>query len=262
MTDGGAVYSKPDFDAPVSDYLPFKSKLWVTKKAVPGVGGLGLFHHVRYKDKAGFVVDTDIRITSKDVDSTDVPKKKSAHQHHEKKTSSVDDEKVDGRETVFFKRYVGGALALVNFTEKFSGQKFSDQMLMYGLRMSGPGTLFDGPPLDVNIWFSVQKPGYYSKFTSTPPQGFLMFGDFMVVLPFYEGTNTMVTYGLGAMWTYTSYKVQVKNSRFDSQEFRIGADLGLGVTHRFGRYAVKGDVKYYYEKTQYLGWIASFQTEY
>ena len=281
MTDGGSVYSQPDFDAQVADYLPFKAKLWVTKKAVSGNGGLGLFHRVRYKDKSGYMVDTDIRLNAKG-EADPVPNKKTAANSSAARSAKTRDPEVEpakrerdrerarekpgsGAEAgdpLYFKRYLGGALSLVNYTEKFQGNKFSDKMTMYGLRMSGPGTLFDGPPLDLNVWFSLQKPGYYSKFASGSPQGFLLFGDLMAVLPFYENHSFMVTYGMGLMWTYTNYKVMIKNSRFDSQEFRIGVDFGVGLTQRFGHYAAKLDVKYYYEKTQYFGYIASFQVEY
>lgn len=261
-TDGGAVYSGPDFDERVSDYMPFKTKLWATKKAIAGRGGLGLFYKVRYKSKSGYMADTDIKLLDKGkgegkTDTSDAKKSK-------KKSGFGDDEedKHSGDEPLYFRRYIGGAVALVNFTEKFSGKKLSDSMLMYGLRMSGPGTLFDGPPLDVNIWFSMQKPGYYNKFTAAAPSGFLMFGDLGVTLPFFEGKDTLVHYGLGLMWVYTNYKVQVKSSHFDSQEFRIGATVDLGVTQRFGQYAVKVDGKYYYEKTQYFGGILSLQVEY
>lgn len=241
----------------------------MSRKAVPGTGGLGLFHHVRYKDKAGFMADTDIRIFEKESEPapaerhTDKPAKTVTKKMHSKAfASSEDEEALRKAEPLYFSRYVGGALAMVNFTEKFSGQKLHDRMTMYGLRMTGPGVLIDGPPIDFNIWLSLQKPGYYSGFTSEPVTGFLLFGDTMVLLPFVEWKNSLINYGPGIMWTYTNYKVKVKNSKFDSQEFRVGLDFGLGYAYRFRPYAVRVDAKYYFEKTQYLGYLVSFQTEY
>ncbi len=272
VTDGAAVYTKTDFDAPVVGYLSFKSPIWVTKKPVPGTGGLGLFHRVRFKDKAGYMADTDIRISGKEIEKEKEKEKtpensKAANAKPEKQPKSKAWEEEEestgrGKDPLFFSRYLGVAASRVNFTEKFSGKRLSDQMLMYGLRMTGPGVLFDGPPLDFNFWFSMQKPSYYSKLTDTSASGFLLFGDVMAVLPLIEGKKTLLYFGLGLMWTYTNYKVTAKNSHFDSQEFRVGADLGLGVAQKFGRYCARLDTKYYYEKTAYVGFIGSFQMEY
>jgi hypothetical protein len=163
---------------------------------------------------------------------------------------------------------VGAAVSRVHFTEKFSGHKLSDQMYMYGLRMTGPGTLFDGPPLDFNLWFSAQNPHYYNVITTGSAHGFLLFGDVQAMFPLVDTDNNIVNYGMGMMWTYTHYNVPVKSpaldhtTSFDSQEFRIGADLSLGYGRRIGRSLLRGDVKYYIEKTQYAGLVLSYQMEY
>ncbi len=68
---------------------------------------------------------------------------------------------------------------------------------------------------------------------------------------------------------YTRYKIPVKRANstttvtFDSEEFRVGVDLGLGVGQRIAKlYMLRLDAKYYFEKNHYLGWLASFQVEY
>jgi hypothetical protein len=261
ITDGAAVYQTPNFDSAVQEYLSYQTQVLVSKNAYVGVGGLGLFHKVQAKGRSGFVADTDIRVTKvareRNEEETSAKANKSSSKAWEK-----EEEEALGKAPLYFTRYLGAALAMVNFTEKFSGQKLSDDMLMYGLRMSGPGTLFDGPPLDVNVWFSMQKPGYYSRFSNGSPTGFMMFGDVMIQLPFIDAKRTLVTYGLGAMWTYTRYSVPVKNVTFDSQEFRMGAVAGVGLGQKFGKFMLRGDVKYYYEKAQYFGYLGSFQMEY
>lgn len=255
--DGAAIYEKPDFDSKVQDYLRYQTKVHVSKKAFRGSSGMGLFHRIRYGNKLGWVPDTDVRISLPEAKKESAPEKKSGSKAWEK-----EEEEALGKAPLYFTRYLGAAFAIVNFTEKFSGKKYSDDMMMYGMRMTGPGTLFDGPPLDFNFWFSLDKPDYYGKFASGKPTGFLLFGDVMAMLPLIDTTNWLATYGLGVMWTYTRYKVPVKGANFDSQEFRIGFDADLGVARRFGKYLLRVDAKYYYEKTQYLGYIMSFQGEY
>ncbi len=259
INDGAAVYLRPDFDSVVQDYLGVEMKVLVSRKPVRGLGGMGLFHQVRYGKKKGYIADTDIKAMKVAGDDAPPPrKKKSASKMWEE-----EEEAALGKAPLYFRRYLGGALAMVNFSEKFSGRKLSDDMLMYGIRMMGPGTLFDGPPLDFNFWFTVDKPDYYSKFASGTPNGFMLFGDVAFMMPFIDVKDWLATYGLGLMWVYTSYRVPVKSQTFDSQELRVGLDVTAGVSRRmFGKYLLRGDIKYYIEKTQYMGYMLSFMGEY
>lgn len=269
ITDGAAVYEKPDFDSTVVGYLGYETPIIASKKAFPGISGLGLFHKISHEGRTGYIADTDIRMSKGAASSSSSSKGKTAKKKKGRSKAFDEDDdqaKPGGKEPLYFTRYLGGALALVNFTEKFSGKKLSDQMKMFGVRMTGPGTLFDGPPLDFNFWVSVDKPGYYNQFASTAPSGFLLFTDVAFILPAYEKTDWLINYGIGLMGVYTRYSVPVANKTtnkeadFDSQEFRIGVDFQVGGAYRFNRYAVRADVKYYYEKTQYLGFLTSFQT--
>lgn len=271
VSDGAAVYEKPDFDSKVIDFLNYGSKVNVSKKAFSGVGGMGLFHKVRVKSgKIGFIPDTDIRVSNQVRERVreSAPPKADPSMPKSKAFADDEEEAPSGRAPIYLTRYLGGAVAMVDFTEKFSGRKLKDQMLMYGLRMMGPGVLFDGPPLDFNLWFSLDKPSYYDRF-STGANGFLLFGDVMAMMPLVNLDDWAVSYGLGLMWTFTKYRVQVTRAgtnvpeNTDSLEFRMGLDVGLGVSRRIAKkYMIRADAKYYYEKTQYLGYMLSFHSEY
>lgn len=256
--DGAAIYSQPDFDAPVKDYLRYKSRVLISTKALRGTGGMGLFHQVRYsKDKTGYVTDTDIRVASKERKKAPPTEKKVS------KAWEKEEQEALGDSPLFFRKYVGAAISMVQYAEKFGGKRRADEnMMMYGLRMSGPDILA-GFPLDFNLWFSLDKPDFYSPpGSSGKPTGFMMFGDIMAQLPMIDINKTLVTYGLGVMWVFTNYKIPDGDAKVESKEFRIGLDAGLGVGQRFGSYMVRADVKYYYERTQYLGGILSFQGEF
>lgn len=255
VTDGAAIYTQADFDSQVQDYLSYQTQVIVSKRPYAGAGGLGLFHRVRYQNKMGFITDTDLKLSKKEAEKAPSVAKA-------KKSKFNDGEDGDKRPPLYLTRFFGGAVSMVNFTEKYSGRKLSDRMMMYGMRMTGPGTLFDGPPLDFNFWFSLQKPKYLSNFTSGTPTGFLLFGDVLAMLPLVDAGNTLVSYGFGLMWVYTRYMIPVNGTSFDSQEFRIGGVMDLGVGHRFGKIMVRADAKYYYEKTAYLGYGLSVQGEY
>jgi len=256
ITDGAAVYNRPDFDSSVQDYLAFKTPVVASKKPVPGVGGLGLFHRIRYKGKEGYIPDTDIRASGKEGDVA------------EKKKTRDSEKKKSRKEPLYFTRTVGGAFAMVNYSERYSGKTFKDTMPMYGLRLTGPELLFEGPPLDINLLFSFEAPDYLSRYSNQKPSGFLAFGDIMALFPLINLDDTIVNYGFGLMWTYSSFKVPVKAKtsgvvyNFDSQDLRFGVDVGVSVGTRFGPVILRTDVKYFIEKTQYLGYMASLQTEF
>ncbi|MGZ3724048.1 MAG: hypothetical protein ACXVA9_13990, partial [Bdellovibrionales bacterium] len=233
--------------------------------------GLGLFHRVHFQNKNGFMADTDIRITDKEPEPTPAPVAggdKAGKKPKKIRSKAFGEEEETGHkgEPLYFTPYVGGAFALVDFSEKFEGRTLHSMLPLYGLRMTGPGTLFSGLPLDFNLLISLQKPRYYKDFSSSVT-GAMMFGDVALNLPFIERTNWLWTYSLGLMYTYTYFKVKIGTVTFDSQEFRIGLDGGIGGAYRFGPakhkiYAVRGDVKYFFEKTRYFGFLTSFQTEY
>lgn len=275
VSDGAAVYEKPDFDSKVIDFMPYGHKAEVSKKSWGGVGGMGLFHKVRTKSgKIGFIPDTDIRVVEKvreaERERPSVKNDDPLELKPKSKAWSDDEEeaKASGGAPIYLTRYLGGSVSMVNFTEKFSGKKLSDQIMVFGMRMTGPGTLFDGPPLDLNIGFSLDKPSYYNRFSSGL-SGFMLFGDVMAMMPLVNLDDWAVTYGLGVMWTFTKYRVQITRQgtnnpeNTDSLEFRIGLDVGVGVSRRIAKtWMVRADAKYYYEKSQYMGYMLSVQRQY
>jgi hypothetical protein len=270
VSDGAAVYEKPDFDSKVIDFVPFQTPVVISRKSYAGTEGLGLFHKVRVRGKIGYIPDTDIRVGEKEREREKVKEKekpepakvKAAEPKPKSMAFDKDEDDAPGRAPIYLSRYLGAAVSRVKFTEKFSGHKLSDQIVMYGLRMTGPGTLFDGPPLDVNILFSLDEPSYYDIFSSGA-HGFMLFGDIMALFPLVNLDNWVVSYGFGLMWNYTRYRVQIQGENTDSLDFRIGLDAGIGLGFRIGKsFVVRADAKYYYEKSQYAGYTLSLQREY
>jgi hypothetical protein len=67
--------------------------------------------------------------------------------------------------------------------------------------------------------------------------------------------NSMAFFGFGPMIKYSRYLVQGKfNDRitnFDMANLNLGVIMSLGITKRFGKFAIRSDARYYIEKTQY-----------
>lgn len=258
ITDGAAIYKEPDFDSPVVDYVGADTKVSVSKKAFSGAAGMGIFHQVRYGSKReGYIPDTDVRAAKAVADKAPEGAKASGSKMWEK-----EEQDMLGNAPLYFTRYLGGTVAMVNLKEKFSGRTLDDDVIVFGIRMMGPGTLFDGPPLDFNFLFTIDSPDYYSRFASGDANGYMLFSDVAFMLPLIDAKKTLVSYGIGLMTVYSSYRIPVQGKTFDSQELRVGALVAAGVGQKFGKNLWRGDAKYYFEKTQYPAYFLSFMGEY
>ena len=261
QTDGAAAYKVPNFDSPVLEYLSAGQKVRISQKLYQGIGGFGAFFKVRVGVKTyGYVADVDVAPEYK-------PQKKGPGKptHVEKNPNFKRDPRQPPEEKlpIFFTRYIGGTFGMVNFTEKFSGRKFGSSEWMAGVRMTGPGTLAEGLPLDSAFLFNQGAPKFYKdEVSGGNPSGFFILGDIFLPYPFLETEDSLLSFGLGFMATYTKFSVQIKNTIFDSQELRGGLAGQIGFSLRFDRYILRLEGKYYYEKTDYLGYFVTFMGRY
>lgn len=254
--DGAAVYSQPNFDAPVVEYLSYGTKVVASKKSFQGFGGLGLFYKVRTPSgHLGYLTDTNLVAGLRKL-------QKQREKSSGTSTTAQPAPPPDHGEPFFFRRYMGGTLGPIGYSEKFSGHKLTAHPLFVGFRLTGPGVLFDGPPLDFDFLISPSAPKYLHTFGQGNSTGFLLLGDLNFFLPFKQGRRFLIDYGLGLMWTYSRYKVKVDNQFYDSQELRVGGDLAIGASYRISRYAIRLDAKYFFERTSYWGEFLTLQTEY
>ena len=264
------VYSSPDFDSETIDELKPGTKIPISTKQFQGNGGMGLFHKIKTPSgKLGYVPDTDVVLPKgTKLDSPKEPKglSKDKPARREKQQTPVHVEQQQPeekqRKSIYLTRYAGGTLALVDYTEKFPGAKLHAQTPFIGLRLTGPGALFKGPPIDFNLQLSPMAPSYLNKLSGHKGSGFLLMTDLMLNLPLYDTPHTLLYYGLGILLNFSDYKVQVGNGTYNSQDLRLGMDFDVGYAYRFSHFVVRADLKAYIEKTFYLSEMLTFQTEY
>lgn len=258
--EGATVYGSPDFDSAVLATLPPGQKIVTSRKLYQGLGGLGAFYKVKFADKKlGYVVDNEI-IPQFRLGRTSTGRSKSNPEFKE-----VEDLRERARlrqEPIYLTRYLGIGVGSVDFTEKFSGQKLNASTATYDFRFTGPGVLFDGPPLDFHFSFSPKVPTYYEKFAQSPPSGFFVMAHTSLLLPISEWPTFLLYYGFGAMGVFTKFNVQVGFNYVDSREFRLGLVGQVGGAYRYKRWLARMDAKYFYETTQYLGYFLTVQHEY
>ena len=255
---GAAVYKKRSFDADPVTYLDAGQKVRISRKKYPGSDGFGLFYKVVVsKGLKGYISDVDV---VPQFTKTKFSKKVKENPAFEEMSKEPDPE----QEPMLFTRYFGGQVAMVNFTEEFSGQELSSETLLFGLKMAGPGFLLEEVPLDIDLLLSMDAPSYYDdKLATAPTTGFFILSNITLKVPFVDTPNSIVYYSLGLTGSYTNFAVTIGSTTLDSQEFRIGAIGGFGAAMRFSKkYFIQVDWKYYYEKTSYMGYAASFGLQY
>ncbi|USN48733.1 MAG: hypothetical protein H6626_06485 [Pseudobdellovibrionaceae bacterium] len=268
VVEGAAVYKFPNFDAPILEYFQNNKRVKISNKKYEGIGGLGSFYKIRIrKGLYGYITDIDVVIQP-----TSTSKRPAEKRPIEKEEAPADpwanaaeagyDAPVGG-EPMFYRRYVGLYGGMLNFSEKVVDRFETESVTVFGLKVTGPGALFDGPPIDFEVGVSPSAPSYYSKLTSSPVKGFFIAGHLALMLPAIEKPQWYGYYGLGVMYVYAKYTIPADSVSIDSQELRLGLSvLGGAVYQVTDRFFVRAGAKYYYEKAGYVGAELSIQTTY
>jgi hypothetical protein len=222
-------------------------------KAFQGGGGIGLFFAIKSQAGVkGFLADTDLVDAENKQPISPLLKAREAMKEQERP-----------KEPLYFTQFLGAAVGRKGYALKYNGKKYQSDLLFFGLRGTGPGTLFDGPPLDFNLLVSIDSPDFYKEFAQNKPNGFSVFSDVLLQLPLWENQNQIFYWAFGFMGSYSRYRVQVNNNFTDQKEFRLGGELGLGYGHRLGKkYIFRLDYKYHFEKYQNTSYWASLMAEY
>ncbi len=253
--DGAAIYKKPDFDSAILDYLDKGLKVVLTRKTYKGKDGLGVFYKIRLgKKRYGYIVDTEVKPSLK----------LNVFKFKENKSFSKNNSKPEGarKAPIYFTKFIGGGINYVNFTEEYASVILSDFSTMFSLKMTGPGVLFDGPPIDLEINLSFQPPAYYSDLIG-PTSGFYSLSSLSFVAPLHESSSSLLFYSLGIMGVYESFSVElVPGTPLEVEELRLGAVLGMGYAFYVGDFLLKFDAKYYYEQEKYIAGGVFLQKSY
>lgn len=255
---GAAVYKNRSFDSDPIAYLEEGQKVKISRKKYKASDGFGLFYKIVVNKKIkGYISDVEV---VPQFTKTKYSKKIKENPDFEEMTKKPEEE----QEPMLFTRYFGLQLAMIDYTEKFADKTLNSQTLMYGLKLSGPGYLLEQVPLDIDVLLSMTPPAYYDERLATAPTtGFFLVSNIGLKVPFIDTPHSIIYYSLGLTGSYTNFTLTIGSTNLDVQEFKIGAVGGLGAAMRFSRkYFMQVDWKYYYEKTQYMGYNASFGFKY
>lgn len=271
IVDGSAIYQAPNFDSPVIEYLDRGKRILVSKRMYRGLGGLGAFYKVRLRPRVyGYITDVDVEVQGGQTSSRNRPEE---DQQIEGDPTVLQPDLEDESEPfvadgsgVYFTRYLGPTIQMLNYSEVLNKSKKSSAMQLFGGKLSGPGSWLGGMPLDFELLVSVSAPKFYDDIASSS-SGFMLLGHMMPMFPFMTASKYVVYYSFGPMLRYSNFKVKIKNKpatpEVDSQELALGFNFGLGVAWQIGRrYALRIDGRYTYENESYFGAGAAFQFQY
>jgi hypothetical protein len=251
-TDGAMVFAKPDFDSDVLTTLKEGDKVRVS---IGTTGEKANFHKVRAGTILGWIAEIDVQVD-------DAPKKREQRRGAgkrdnkntkitEKKSSNLNKPKkpfMDDSVPMFFQKYVGAVVGLSDFDESISGVDAHESLVFYGLKLTGPDILFNGPVLDVNLLLHYGAPSYYNSLSTTKPSGFIFTADALLLYPFFNRDKGIVAMGLGPLLKLTSFNVTNGGDLKSLTEFDAGVSLALSGAMKFNKIAVRLEGKYLIEK--------------
>lgn len=247
VIDGALVYQDADFDAPVISTLKLGGVYSIsTKKKGP-------FYKIRLKPGyTGWISDTDIK---PGVIKITAPEKAKPEREEKRK------------KPFFATRYRGPVLQYTNYMEDTLGKERTDGLLFYGAKFNGFNTMFTGEIYtDANILFFFGAPSFYQDYTKRSADGFIFIADFLLQTVMPQGKNMLFYYGFGPMFKYSHFNLDVpsgaSNVSYSADDMSLGAVFDLGTAVRMGDWSLRGDVKYYWERTQYLAFGLSFSHDF
>ncbi len=252
-TDGAMVYAKPDFDSDVLATLKQNEKIRVSDGTI---GDFAKFHKVRAGVVLGYIAEIDVQVegaAKKRDHKRGAGKGKTADGRSDGKTKDDKAPKKkfkDEHLPILFTKYIGLLIGTSEYAESINGLDAKDNLLMYGLKITGPDILLSGPIMDVNIAFHYGAPSYYAPLAAagTKPSGFILQADTLLLLPFFQRDTVMGTFGLGPMIKFSTIGITSGTDPRSLTELDFGLSLAGGFAFKIYKFALRLEGKYMIEK--------------
>ncbi|MGZ3743875.1 MAG: SH3 domain-containing protein [Pseudobdellovibrionaceae bacterium] len=264
INDGALVYKEADFDAPVITRFKAGHVYDISLKTK------GPFYKVRIKPGVmGWIADTDVRVGKNAKGSlaakNPLNAKAVASKSSEKKAENDSFlEKKKPLKSFYASRYRGPVLSYITYNENTMGDLRSQTLPFYGIKVAGPNTMFYGDlRTDAEFLLHSGAPTYYQRGTGFPANGWIFLTDFIFETASPQSKWHMLTFGFGPMFKYSHYDVTLlqnaKQVSYSLDDMVLGAVFDTGLSFRIAEtYALRFNVKYYWEKTKYWAGSVTF----
>lgn len=266
-TDGALVLDRPDTDASPISQLKENAKVRVSKRSIDGPDG-SKFRRIKVGNRIGYIAEIDLQIgesgAGKSVgvgegEREGRGKKKLASKEAKRKTAAKRRMSTN-RESMMFSRFVGFLIGSSEYKEGIDGVNSSTNLVVYGMKITGPDVIISGPVIDFNLALHYGAPSYYEALSQTKPTGFLLLTDMLFLAPFAHGQDSMLYFGAGPMIAFSKYAVVNSGRAMDLTQINLGLSLELAGAVRFDKVALRLEAKYFIEKQSYKAIQASVQT--
>ena len=255
IADEAQIYSKPDLDAPVIAQVKQGTKLTVSTGTR---GDYAKFHRTRVGGKLGWILILDVRseaVAKKVLTMAKAQAYKPGPFASENKDSESDGESESGksksREPFLFTRSISFAIGMNEYKEAVNGYDYSDHLLTYGLKLTGPDVLLTGPLMDVNIVAHYGAPIYYNGLSSIKPSGFIVWTDANFLLPIVARDHALVGVGAGPLLVISNIQTTQVDRTNSIWQFNLGVNLEVTAGFRWDDLCLRIDAKYLFENKTY-----------
>lgn len=259
IVDGAAVYTVPNFDSPVKEYLDRGKRYKVSTKVYPGIGGLGAFYKILLKRGVfGYITDVDVEISSRKAGEVLRDQDRSEIENDPLKIQEDLEDSTEDPEfaqTLYLNSFTGVSLLTANYTETVGAKKRSSATPMIGFRRSGPTSYMGGMPLDLELAMTNQVPALYDSVTSSR-SGYLFLGSALAMFPLSDQSNKLIYYAFGPSFKYSRFDLNLTNTpslgTIQSHELALGAEIAIGAAFKvFSTWCLRLDARYNYENEGY-----------
>lgn len=260
VNDGAAVYRDASFDSEAFGYLE-QGKLYNISRNIYG----GAFYRILVKPGViGYVADSDIKPigAKKTADGASAGKDGNKGDAEEKKPPR--------RKLPFqYTQYFGLEYANIRHRENTMGQRPSQSLGFFGLKIFGPNLVLEGLSVtEMNFLIYPNAPSYYKDTTGKDAAGWIFMADILFQMVTPHGKNTVTYFGFGPLLKYSKYDVELQDAttssrtRYSLEDINIGAAFNLGLGFRFNRFALRAEYQFYWEQLNYSGFAIALQRDF
>ncbi len=258
-TDNAIVYENPDFDSGALMYFPAGQKVRISKTIF---GSYFKFYKVKVNgNKIGYITTIDVTIQNEKESraGAKAAKNPQARQRNQPQRSQ---DKYPPVHPFMQTKYLGIFVGFLNYKETISGIDASENLMVYGLKLTGPKTLID-LPTDLTMTLHYGAPTYYNSFSSVKPTGFVLITDLLLLFPFLERKQTAFHFGLGPLIDYSSFQFGTPSGIANSSDLSIGLSAALGFGVKLGlNWAARGEYKMMWERSSYSAYQLAIQNRF
>ena len=273
---GATVYSAPNFDGTQLANLPPKTRVVMSRMSYGNQGPQ--FYKVKFQKNGhavlGYISDGEIgpekagTLLARKAEKAEVatpptvPGKKPDPKMAKASPKKHKRKRKKEQEPMLFSHYVGLIAGMTDFKENISGVKAEENLVVYGIKITGPDLLLKGPIMDIDVILHSGAPSYYTALSGIKPTGFIIWTDALLLYPFLNRQNAMIYFEAGPLLVLSDFKVLNNGKVMDLFALNAGLSTGLGGAVRVGSVALRLEAKYMFENKSYLALLGTVQSEF